>query len=81
MKAELPRAEAGLRPDIEEAEKHLAAVTLAMDRMQRLLGILGPVEEWMEQNPEVVPHPEYTCESERADWNQCWEAYMQAAAQ
>ena len=82
MNAELPWAEAGLRPEIEEAEKHVAAVALMLSRERRLEEILKPVDDWMEQNPITPPKPEYPCSGMTgAQWSECYEAHRQVEAQ
>ena len=81
MNAELPRAEAGLRPEIEEAEKHLAAVAMMISRESRLNEILKPLDDWVEQNPIDPPRPGFTCKATSADWDQCYDAYKLAEAQ
>lgn len=81
MNAELPRAKAGLRPEIEEAEKHLAAAELRLSRDQALIEIMKPVSDWYEQNPMVPPRPGFTCKATSADWDQCYDAYKLAEAQ
>ena len=81
MNAELPRAEAGLRPEIEEAEKHLAEVELMLSRDQALNEILDVLDDWVEQNPIDPPRPDFTCKATSADWDQCYDAYKLAEAQ
>jgi hypothetical protein len=81
MNAELPRAEAGLRPEIEEAEKHLAAAETLRAKKQKLKEILKPVDDWIEQNPVDPPYPSYNCDPGSENWDQCIEVHDQAVAQ
>lgn len=81
MNAELPRAEAGLRPGIEEAQKHLTAADRLISREMSLLEILKPLNDWIEKNPQEPPSPRFSCNAESEDWAQCYKAHRQAKEQ
>lgn len=81
MNAELPRAEAGLGPEIEEAQAHLTATDRLISRAQSFDEITKPVRDWINQNPLDPPYPSLTCETRSENWDQCYEAHTQAVAQ